>query len=488
MYQALSLVVESLARRDLQTNEFVPQLAESWVLADDRKSVTVKLRPAALWHDGAPVTADDVIFSWRALRDPVFKGLIWGAAYHDFLGAEKVDQHTVRFRWRQAHYDNLVQILLLRILPQHFFVRHQQDSAFLSRHLLGSGPYRLQQIQKGHALTLVQNPHWWGRAVPYFRDWYQFPIWNFIYVNGPQMAVSLMQRNQLHFFAMHETTPTTFAKQTKAKMPSNPVRQITYQNHVPDRVFNLACNLQDPILSPTQVRKALNHLIPREPINEKFFNRQRQLTSSPWGRQTAFLRLSEPLWPYSPVRARALLRSAKWEIPQGKSIWQRAQADRVQILQLTVTYYQTHLEKILTYLQEALRSQGIELRLQLIPPTSLVQQIQKRNFQLLAYDEMAYGEILPMAYHSQGKYNTTGLASAKVDQLIDRLQIAFEPDQRRAIEAQLAKEILAEVPEIFILSESLRQYLVHSDIVRPQDSWPYGIGLAKWSFKARAKD
>jgi peptide/nickel transport system substrate-binding protein len=171
--QIRGYVVESLlARGQDEPFTLYGLLAQSLDTDDARSFVTFHLDPRARFSDGTPVTADDVLFSWRLLRD---KGRPNHRIYYSQVArAEAPDPLTVRFDFGGVSDRELPLILgLMPILPHHAIDPARFEETSLAPPL-GSGPYRVSAVKAGASLTLTRNPDYWARDLPINRG-----LWNF---------------------------------------------------------------------------------------------------------------------------------------------------------------------------------------------------------------------------------------------------------------------------------------------------------------------
>ena len=146
-------------------------VAESVAYPKDFAWITFKLRPQARWHDGEPVTAEDVVFSFTALRAD---GLpIYRFGFGDVAKVEALDTHRVRFTIaRRGNRQLVAQLAEMPVLPKHYW--QGTDESGKPRDLgettleppLTSGPYRVGEVKHGRTVELVRVPDYWGRDLP----------------------------------------------------------------------------------------------------------------------------------------------------------------------------------------------------------------------------------------------------------------------------------------------------------------------------------
>lgn len=173
-------VVESLMARSLdEPFTLYGLLAQTIDVADDGKSVTFALNPAARFSDGRPVTPDDVLNSFQLLKE---KGRPNHRTYFaKVTKAEKVGDGSVRFTFDDATDRELP--LILGVMP--VFAAHAttpEDFAAASMTpLTGSGPYTVSKIDAGRSITFHRNPDYWGKDLPVNRGRFNFDDIRFDY-------------------------------------------------------------------------------------------------------------------------------------------------------------------------------------------------------------------------------------------------------------------------------------------------------------------
>ena len=137
-------------------------LAETAELADDKSWIEFALRPEARWHDGKPVTADDVVFTVEILKEkgsPVLKTLL-----REVTSAEKRGPLTLRIHMSERATRQLPLRISssMRILPEHYWATREFDKTTLEPPL-GSGPYRIGEVKAGRTITYERVRDYWGK-------------------------------------------------------------------------------------------------------------------------------------------------------------------------------------------------------------------------------------------------------------------------------------------------------------------------------------
>ncbi|MBI3290989.1 peptide ABC transporter substrate-binding protein [Candidatus Falkowbacteria bacterium] len=147
--------------------QLVPELTRQWQASEDQKVYTFTLKENILWHDGQPLTASDVVFTFQSLKDPDFKSPL----LISFRGVnvEKLDDLTVRFTLPEA-FPSFLEVLTVGILPEHIWSAIPPVNANLTEYNLkpvGSGPWKFKSLSKDKlgnikSYTLAPNENYYG--------------------------------------------------------------------------------------------------------------------------------------------------------------------------------------------------------------------------------------------------------------------------------------------------------------------------------------
>ncbi|NGX93754.1 MAG: ABC transporter substrate-binding protein, partial [Candidatus Afipia apatlaquensis] len=168
---AVGLIYETLMARSLDeaTTQYC-LLAESVSHPDDHSWVIYRLRKDAKWHDGKPVTPEDVLFSLESLKK---YSPMYSSYYKHVVKAEKVGSHDIKFTFDAPGNRELPTIVgELTVLPKHWWEgkdsegRNRDIGATTLEKPLGSGPYAIKDFVAGRAVTLERVKNYWGEKAP----------------------------------------------------------------------------------------------------------------------------------------------------------------------------------------------------------------------------------------------------------------------------------------------------------------------------------
>lgn len=175
----------SLLGYDTPSQEVQPGLAESWSVAPDNRTWTFKLRKNLRWSDGAPLTADDVVFTWNdVVNNPKIDNVTRDLFVVDgkTFTVTKEDDLTIKVVTPETYPPFLVNFGAgLTILPKHVLAKSVTDGSFSSSYgvdwkpadIIGSGPYRMKEYKPAQYTLLERNPYFFevdtnGQRLPYF--------------------------------------------------------------------------------------------------------------------------------------------------------------------------------------------------------------------------------------------------------------------------------------------------------------------------------
>ncbi|WP_137126259.1 extracellular solute-binding protein [Roseomonas sp. HF4] len=243
-------------------------LAETVELPADRLGVSFELRADARWHDGRPVTAEDAVFSFNALRThgrPFFR-----AYWADVTEVVAAGPRRVTFRFRNAENRELAQILGdLPVMPKHWW--EGRDFARPSLDVpLGSGPYRLERFEANRSVVYRRVEDYWARDLNVRRGLNNFDTIRYEYFRDTTVAFEAFKAGQIDF--RQENVARDWA--TGYDFPAarrNLVKREEVPHEIPTGMQCFAMNLRRPQFQDARVRRALIEVFDFEWMNANLF-------------------------------------------------------------------------------------------------------------------------------------------------------------------------------------------------------------------------
>lgn len=292
----------------------IPSLeAGTWrVLADNRMETTYRLRPGVTWHDGAPFTVDNVIFSWQAIMHPALPA---GDRIPERLieAIEPVDAHTFRLVWKQIYID--ADAWDLEPLPKHILDPLLQEdpqrflnSAHWSSEYVGLGPYRLAEWVPGSYVKGIAFPQY-ALGPPKIEEVYVH------FVTGAQPAVAALLAGtvDLPLGSLLLVEEAMLLKQQMEPRGEALILTSPYSMRVAD------LQLRDPTAPAARdvrVRRAMVHAVDRPLMVESLhFGLTAPAETFAFPNEAVFSRVDRAImkYPFSVTQAARLLAEAGWE-------------------------------------------------------------------------------------------------------------------------------------------------------------------------------
>lgn len=457
-------------------------LAQEVKISDNRLTYTARIADKARFHDGAIVTADDIIFTIGKIVDPNIKSPKRGN--WDGVTVEKIDDRTVSFTLKQP-YTPFIYNLTIGILPKHIWKNVSDDEFSFSQFNtlpIGSGPYQVDLVERNSGGI----PNFY-RLIPFENISGQAPfIKNIVFKFYPSETVLIDAYNKKEVESIGGISPENMLKLQKhnAQIVSSPLR----------RVFAVFFNQnQSKVLLNKEVRQALDLVSPKEEIINKVLGGYGVVIDSPlpagiysWTTTDNKLTFDERL-----LAAQTLLTKAGWQKnPETGVLEKKSKSDTMTLSFSISTGDAPELQAVADELVEVWKKLGAEVRV-LISETGDLNQnvIRPRNFDALLFGEVVGrdADLYPFWHSSQRTdpgLNIALYANSRADKFLDNARITSSPEVIEENYQQFVAELRADVPAIFLYTPSFL-YLVPDkmktinlgSLTVPQDRF---LGVRDW--------
>lgn len=259
--------------------------AETIDLADDKMSVTFTLRPGITFHDGSPITPEDVIFSFNTLikkGNPLYRNY-----YADVKSVTKTNDRGVRFEFKHNQNKELPVILgQFPIFSKKYYEKHEFDKSSLTMPL-GNGPYKIKEVDPGRSITYEHVKNWWGEKLPINVGRYNFDRIQYKYFRDPDVAFEsfksgeydIRSENRISKWMIGYNFPA--AKEGKVIKLEVPIQNVGIMQA-------LIMNTRRDLFKDRRVREAINEVLDFEWVNKNlFYNQYNRTNSYFWGTELA---------------------------------------------------------------------------------------------------------------------------------------------------------------------------------------------------------
>jgi microcin C transport system substrate-binding protein len=485
-------------------------LVAEWVAyPDDYSSATIQLRKGARFHDGKPVTPEDVIFSFDSIKKVSPNHAFY---YKDVAKAEKTGDHQVTFTFSVKGNRELPTIIGdLPVLPKHFHegVGANGEPRDLSKSSLevplGSGPYRIKEVEAARSISYERVKDWWAKDLPIAKGQWNFDELKFVYFRDRVPAFEAFKSGQLDYWPENSAKAWATAYDFDAvnrglvKLARLPTKSVAYMQ-------GFAFNVRRPQFQDPRVRRAFNLAFDFEWANKNLFydqyarlasyfdNSELKATGLPRGRELEILKEVKGQVPpevftaewknplnAAPEDARKhlsqaakLLAEAGWTPKNG--VLTNAKGEELTAEFLLV---QPDFERIVQPYKAALDKLGIKASLRIVDTSQYQRRHDTFDFDIIVasfpQSESPGNEQRDFwgseAAGKEGSRNIIGIKNSAVDKLIDRIIMATDRDDLVAATRALDRVLLWNhyvVPQFHTPFERLAMW----DMYRRPDKLP----------------
>ncbi|MGD9649395.1 MAG: extracellular solute-binding protein [Dongiaceae bacterium] len=243
-------------------------IAEKIEKAGDSSYVIFHLNPKARFHDGSKVTADDVVFTFNALRT---KG---HPVYRSYYGAvEKVtalDELRVRFDFKDKNNRELPLIVgQMPVLSKNYYAKVDFDKTTLTPPL-GSGPYRVKEVNQGRSITLERVDNYWAKDLPIVKGRNNFNLIRYDYYRDGTVAIEAFKAGEYDFRQENIAKEWATAYNFPA-LHAGLVKKEEIPHQIPTGMQGFVMNTRRAIFADAKVREALDYAFDFEWTNKNLF-------------------------------------------------------------------------------------------------------------------------------------------------------------------------------------------------------------------------
>jgi peptide/nickel transport system substrate-binding protein len=414
--------------------EVVPDLAESWESNEELTQFTFKLRPNVTWHDGKPLTAEDVKFTFDAVLDPEVTARFSGPI-SSVDSVDVVDPQTVVFNLKSPFAPLPVMLGYNQaIVPKHLLEGQDlnEPTDFLTAPV-GSGPFKFGTFSQGSHLEVVANEDYFGGRPHLDRIIFQV-------ITDGNARVAQVRSGDIDFTVIDPPQVDSVSGDPNLKIVE--ATQVNY--------YFLAFNHQVERLQDVSVRQALTIALNRQAIVETMLKGYGQVANGPIHPALGeYYNPDVTTYEYDPERAKELLAAAGWSAGDDGVLVNEA-GERFTILLNGPAGYPV-LEQLLTYAQQEYTNLGIEVTLEIDEWS-----VHLDKYHNLEYDMLSNWWITPPDpdlfdhYYSESPSNWWAYQNAEVDQLL--LQAREEADKEARIELyhQIQAILAEDLPVVYL--------------------------------------
>jgi peptide/nickel transport system substrate-binding protein len=412
-----------------------PYLAESWEVSADGLSVTLNLAQNATFHDGKPVTSEDVAFSIMTTKENhPFKSM-----FAPVETIETPDAHTAVIRLSQPHPALLLALspALAPVLPKHVYGDGQDVKSHpANTATVGSGPFMLEEFKAGEAVVLKKNPNFFLDGRPKL-DEIIIRI-----IKDPSALLIAMENGEADMY------PFMAGSQEIRRLEKADHLGVTTEGYAAVGPVNwLAFNTASPKLSDVRVRQAIAYAVDRDFITKALHRGVSAPQRGPIIEGSPFFDETIPAYDTDLDKAKALM----------------AEAGFADGMELTVDYIpgpKEQQQSLAEYMKSQLKKIGIDVTVRAAPdfPT-WAGRVGGHDFELSMDIVFNWGDPVIGVHRSYLSSNikkgviwsnTQQYANAQVDELLNAAAVETDLDKRKALYAEFQQMVATDLPVYWI--------------------------------------
>ena len=462
------LVFNGLVKYDKNMN-IVGDLAESWDITNQGLVITFHLRQGVQWHDGKPFTAADALYTYQVTVDPKTP-TAYAGDFQKVKKAEALDDYTFRVTYDKPFAPALIS-WSSAILPRHLLAGSDITKSPLSRHPIGTGPYKFKEWVAGQKIVLVSNENYFeGR--PYLDG----RITSII-PDTATMFLELRARN----IGMMGLTPLQYTRQTDNHLFKENFNKYRYLAFA---YTYLGYNLKNPLFTDKRVRQAISYAINKDEIVSGVLLGLGKPATGPYKPGTWAHNDKVKIYHYDPARARELLKQAGFADQNGDGVLEKD--GQPFVFEILTNQGNETRQKCAEIIQRQLKEVGITVKIRIVEWSAFVTHfINKRTF-----DAVILGWTIPLdpdaydVWHSsktaREELNFVSYKNTEADLMLEKGRSTFNQDERKKYYDRF-QEILAEdQPYTFLYVPD--ELIIISNRIRGVEPAPIGIGhnVIKW--------
>jgi len=492
-------------------------VAEKVEYPENRSWIIFHLNPKARFHDGTPVRASDVVFSFRTLIEkgqPAYR-----AYYADVADVEALDDQRVKFTSRTTKNRELIMIVgQIQIFPEHFWKAREFDVANLDIPL-GSGPYRIKSFDQGKTVVYERVKDYWAADLPVRKGQFNFDTVTVEYYRDDTVMQEAF-KNGRYDFREENSSKRWSTEYVGAQFDSGQIAKEEIEHQNPTGMQAFIMNTRRPLFQDARVREALDYAFDFEWTNKQLFygaykrtnsffsNSDLAATGLPSGKELALLEpyrddLPKALFTQeyrSPEtdgsgrsrentrKAIELLKSAGWEY-KGTTLVNTATGEP---FKFEILLYSKDFERIVLPFIKNLKKLGIDASARIVDTTNYIRILREFDFDMIIGgfgqsnspgNEQRDYWYSRFADHKASK-NYIGVKDPIVDALVDKIISAQSRDDLVAACRALDRVLLWNhyvIPQWYINTHRIAYWNKFS---HPEIAPKYGdVGFWTWWLK-----
>lgn len=456
-----------------QNAEIVPVLARDYEMSKDHRRIRVTLRDSLRWHDGEPITAEDIRFTVETILDPLVPAVNKKGWFSALDRLEVIDSLTVEFVWKEPLVTSIHALTEIAPIPEHVYAVGDFNKHTANRAPVGSGPFKFEEWRTGQMISIVRNDDYYGRK-PYV-DRVIFKV-----IPEGSSALTALRTGELDEMRVTQdqwqmlTRDLDFAR--RFDMRSFYVPQYNY----------FTWNCRSVWFEDKRVRRAMTMLFDRETLNKELYSGNARIVTGPFYVSSwAYDASVEPV-PFDPEGAKKLLDEAGWTDRDNDGVREK---DGTKFeFDFYVIGGSDTARRFSELLQEQCRKAGVIVQVRQLEGAVFHERIKKGEYNgaVLAwrlendpdvYDTFHSAQVPPLGL------NHAFYSNARVDSLLELGRLEFDKEKRKEIYHEVHRLIHEDQPYTFVNSVPEKRPFnrrIGNILISPDGAFDFHPGATYW--------
>lgn len=357
----------------------------------DRSKILFHLNPNARFHDGTPMTAQDVKFSYEAYRKnghPV-RRRVYGLIQKVTI----ISDSEILFEFGDGYDQESALILaIMPVIPKHYWQNHDITKTTLTPPL-GSGPYKIKTVDPGREIVYQRVADYWGADLAVNKGMYNFDEIKYSYYRDTGIALEAFKAGETNLRREYDISAWKTAYKSP-RLENGAFVQKQYEHHRPEKVRAFIFNTRKERFSDPRVRKALSLAFNFDHLNQLFFDGAFQRTESYFANSELAHQNNKNIEPFSypasltPVEQRANLRKAKELLNQaGYKVVDKALIHETtgEPFTFEILLNASNDEKVALYYKETLQRLGIDVSIRTVDTAQFTGRLDQFDYDVVLY-------------------------------------------------------------------------------------------------------
>ena len=448
----------------------VPGLAQKWEVSADGKEYTFHINPKAMFSDGTPVRAGDVLFTLKKIVDPASEAVQIAGQFDqlDLKRTRIVDDRTIVVAFKEVLAPQLGWFWSVRVIPEHVYANAKDFKTAFDSVIVNTGPYRLLRRIPGQEIVLERRPDYWGATKPHLQTII------FKVIANDTTAWNAVKRGDVDETAIKADVWNAESGRPELKryLDFRRVYTLNY-NYIP-------WNEHDPLFADKRVRRALAQCIDLESVVKNLYNGTARAMNGPFTPDQWSYNPEVPVIQYNPQEAKRTLNSLGWLDTDGDGWLDKDHKPfRFELLVPAQSIITAQLAQLF---QAELKNIGVDMKITTLDGSAFMDRVLGGHYQaaMLNWELDPDPDPYTLFHSSQVPphgYNFVYYSNPEADKLIDAAHREIDHNKRVVLYRQLHALLADDQPYTWLVQVSVK-WAINKRIRNMKES--KGWGFFNW--------